>query len=215
MQRFIFFVGGFFLLACEASAESLARKPIERVSAGAGTADGWRAPDAMALMEAVQGFHLPVVDGVSLPEEPGILFLAGEQHDVPVITGGTSFDGSVMPYSGISEEACERIWGGDYPAAQALYREDFDTAPELGIARLFGDNRYLLAARTLALGMGRKNSPAWLYYLDLPVAEPLSDSPGTPHGYDGRLLFAGTHLPDAEQKALAERLAGLLARLRA
>ena len=190
------------------SAESLAQELIKRVSADAAKTDELRALDAMALMEAVQGFHLPVVDGVTLLEEPGILFLAGEQHDVPVITGGTSFDGSVMPYSGISEEAYERAWGGDYPAAQARYREDFDTAPELGIARLFGDNRYLLAARTLAQGMGRKRSPAWLYYLDLPVAEPLSDSPGTPHGYDGRLLFDGANLPDAGQQALAERLTG-------
>ena len=190
------------------SAESLARELIARVSADAETVDEMRALDAMALMDAVEGFHLPVVDGVTLPEEPGILFLAGRQHDVPVITGGTSFDGSVMPYSGISPEAYERIWGEDFPGARALYRADFDAAPERGVMRLFGDNRYLLAARTLALGMGRKNSPAWLYYLNLPVAEPLDDSPGTPHGFDGRLLFAGAALPDARQRALAERLTG-------
>ena len=104
-----------------ASAESLALELIERVSPDADTADGLRALDAMALMEAVEGFHLPVVDGVTLREEPGILFLAGLQHDVPVITGGTSFDGSVMPYSGISVDAYERIWGEDYPAARHLY----------------------------------------------------------------------------------------------
>ena len=188
------------------SAESLAQGLIERVSPGAETAEELRALDAMVLMEAVQGFHLPVVDGATLTEEPGILFLAGRQHDVPVITGGTSFDGSVMPYSGISVAAYRRIWGGDYPAAQALYADDFDTSPETGVLRLFGDNRYLLAARTLALGMGRKDSAAWLYYLDLPVAEPLDESPGTPHGFDGRLLFAGPSLPDVPQRALAARL---------
>ena len=190
------------------SAESMAQELIARVSRNARTADELRALDAMALMQAVQGFHLPVVDGATLPEEPGILFLAGKHHDVPVVTGGTSFDGSVMPHSGISKEAYERTWGEDYPAAQALYREDFDSAPERGIARLFGDSRYLLAARTLAQGMVRKRSPAWLYYLDVPVAEPLSDSPGTPHDYDGQLLFAGGILRDAEQQALAERLTG-------
>lgn len=190
------------------SAESLAQELVERVSAEAETAAELRALDAMALMAAVEGFHLPVVDGVTLREEPGILFLAGEQHDVPVMTGGTSFDGSVMPYSGISVEAYQRIWSGDYPAAQTLYGEDFDTSPAIGVMRLFGDNRYLLAARTLALGMARRNAPAWLYYLDLPVAEPLNDSPGAPHGYDRRLLFAGEDLPDARQRALAERLTG-------
>ena len=190
------------------SAESLAQELVERVSADAETAAELRALDAMALMAAVEGFHLPIVDGTSLQEEPGILFLAGRQHDVPVITGGTSFDGSVMPYSGISDENYEGVWGKDYSAVTALYAEDFESDPKVGIARLFGDNRYLLAARTLGLGMGRKRSLAWLYYLDLPVAEPFNDSPGTPHGYDGRLLFAGPDLPDAGQRALAERLSG-------
>ena len=190
------------------SAESLARELIERVAPDADTAEELRALDAMALMRAVEGFHLPLVDGVTLREEPGVLFLAGQQHDVPVMTGGTSYEGIIMPVSGISKEAYERIWGADYPAARALYREDFDKSPDIGIKRLFGDNRYLLAARTLAMGMARTNSPAWIYYLDVPVAGPPSDSPGAPHGYDRRLLFSGADLPDAGQQALAGRLFG-------
>lgn len=190
------------------SAESLARELIDRVSADADTAEELRGLDAMALMRAVEGFHLPLVDGVTLREEPGVLFLAGKQHDVPVMTGGNSFEGMIMPVSGVSVEAYERIWGTDYPAARALYRDDFDKSPDIGVKRLFGDNRYLLAARTLALGMARKRSPAWLYYLDLPVFGPPHDSPGAPHGYDRRLLFSGADLPDAGQQALAARLLG-------
>ena len=190
------------------SAESLARELIERVSPGAATADELRALDAVALTKAVEGFYLPVVDGVTLREEPGILFLAGRQHDVPVMTGGNSFEGIIMPISGISVEAYERIWGVDYPAARALYRDDFDKSPEIGVKRMFGDNRYLLAARTLALGMARKNSPAWLYFLDVPVAGPPNDSPGAPHGYDRVLLFTRADMPDARQQALARRFLG-------
>lgn len=190
------------------SAESLAREVIERVAPDAETAEELRALDAMELMKAVEGFYLPLVDGVTLREEPGILFLAGKQHDVPVMTGGNSFEGIIMPVSGISVEAYERIWGVDYPAARALYRDDFEKSPELGVKRLFGDNRYLLAARTLALGMARKNLPAWLYYLDVPVAGPPNDSPGAPHGYDRVLLFTRSDMPDARRQALAERLAG-------
>ena len=159
-------------------------------------------------MRAVEGFYLPLVDGVTLREEPGILFLAGKQHDVPVMTGGNSFEGMIMPVSGISTEEYEHIWGADYPAARALYRDDFDKSPQIGVKRLFGDNRYLLAARTLALGMARRNSPAWLYYLDLPVFGPPHDSPGAPHGYDRRLLFSGEDLSSAGQRALARRLLG-------
>ena len=195
-------------LSAARSAESLARELIDRLAPDAETAEELRNLDAMALMTAVEGFHLPLVDGVTLPEEPGILFLAGKQHDVPVVTGGTSYEGIIMPVSGISTEEYERIWGADYPAARALYRDDFDRSPNIGVKRMFGDNRYLFAARTLALGMARKSSPAWLYYLDLPVAGPPSDSPGAPHGYDRRLLFSGADLPDAGQQALAGRLFG-------
>ena len=190
------------------SAESLARELIERVSPDAATADELRALDAVALIKAVEGFYLPVVDGVTLREEPGILFLAGRQHDVPVMTGGMSFEGIIMPISGISVEAYERIWSVDYPAARALYRDDFDKSPEISVKRMFGDNRYLLAARTLALGMARKNSPAWLYFLDVPVAGPPNDSPGAPHGYDRVLLFTRADMPDAWQQALARRFLG-------
>lgn len=190
------------------SAESLARELIGRVAPDAAAVEELRALDAVALMRAVEGFHLPLVDGVTLREEPGILFLAGRQHDVPVMTGGNSFEGIIMPVSGISVEAYERIWGADYPAARALYRDDFDKSPEIGVKRMFGDNRYLLAARTLALGMARKNSPAWLYFLDVPVAGPPNDSPGAPHGYDRVLLFARGDMPDAGQQALAGRLLG-------
>ncbi len=190
------------------SAESMGRELIERVSPDTETAVELRALDALALMRAVEGFYLPLVDGVTLREEPGILFLAGKQHDVPVMTGGNSFEGMIMPVSGISVEEYERIWGVDYPAARALYRDDFDKSPGIGVRRLFGDNRYLLAARTLALGMARKRSPAWLYYLDLPVFGSPNDSPGAPHGYDRRLLFSGADLPDAGQQALAGRFLG-------
>lgn len=58
-----------------------------------------------------------------------------------------------------------------------------------GVARLFGDNRYLLAARVLAEGAARGGAPAWLYYIDFPATEPQGASPGAPHGFDGALLF--------------------------
>ena len=190
------------------SAEALAQQLIERVKPSTHQARELRELDAMSLMEAVQGFHLPVVDGVTVREEPGILFLAGRHHDVPVITGGASFEGSVMPYSGISREQYKRDWGDQFDAARLLYRQDFERDPGRGMERMFGDNRYLLAARVLATGMHGKASPAWLYYLDAPVVDPMNDSPGAPHGYDGRLLFQASEIADAGRRSLAHRLTG-------
>ena len=188
------------------SAQAIAEGFVAKVSGEAATADGLRALDGAALAEAVEGFHLPLVDGAALPEEPGLLFAEGRQHDVPLITGGNSNEGSVMPASGISVPQ----FAGYYPDGQAqaerLYAEDFQRGYEQGWARMFGDNRYLLAARVAGAGMGHVDSPAWLYYLDFVPAERRGEWLGTPHGYDAAILFAGTASEDPAERALAARL---------
>ena len=56
---------------------------------------------AEALVNAYEGFQLPIVDGVTLLEEPGLMFLSGQQAPVPFLTGGNSHEGTVMPGSGV------------------------------------------------------------------------------------------------------------------
>ena len=57
---------------------------------------------ARDLVNALDGFQLPIVDGVSLPDEPAVVFMQGEQADVPYLTGGNSYEGSVQRGSGIT-----------------------------------------------------------------------------------------------------------------
>jgi hypothetical protein len=57
---------------------------------------GLRAIPAVRLADAVEALHLPLVDGVVVPDERGILFARGEQHDVPFVTGADSYDGAVV-----------------------------------------------------------------------------------------------------------------------
>ena len=59
------------------------------------------APDLRAipfeeLIAQRAGFWVPIA-GAVLPDEPGIVFARGEQHDVPYITGGNSFEGTIFP----------------------------------------------------------------------------------------------------------------------
>ena len=94
------------------SAEAVAEALVGRATGGARieTADQLRAIPAADLASAVEPLHLPVVDGVVVPDEPGILFARGAQHDVPFMTGGDRFDGSVMPRAGSRREASSRPW---------------------------------------------------------------------------------------------------------
>ena len=195
-------------LAPPPSAERIADGLVAKVSDEPATPSNLRGLDGTALANAVEGFHLPLVDGASLPEEPGLLFAQGQQHDVPLITGGNSNEGSVMPASGISVAEFTSYHQEDQAAVERLYAEDYRLSREQGVARMFGDNRYLLAARVAGAGMGHVDSPAWLYYLDFVPAERRGEWLGTPHGYDAAILFAGAQSEDPAERALASRMQG-------
>lgn len=171
------------------SAESIGAALVAKVTPDAPTKTRLRALDGQKLVEAISGFQLPIVDGTSLPDEPGILFMQGRQAAVPFLTGGNSFEGSIMPESGITQETFERIVAADLTELREAYRDDFSVSETRGIARMFGDFRYLLSSRLLARSMKKVDANSWLYFTDLsPEQRPVSQ-PGTPHGYDFALLF--------------------------
>ncbi len=184
------------------SAETQGRELVSRIHKGAQSRDQLYALNGQQLIDAPEGFVVPIVDGRSLLEEPALLFHRGQQHSVPMITGGNSFEGSVMPFSGISQPAYQEMLGPDRTEARRLYREDAD---DVWVQRLFGDNRYLLSARITATAMQRLGVPAWLYYIDL--AAP--NEPGTHHATDHYLIWKGELMPQPPARALAERLRSL------
>ncbi|MFM8481137.1 MAG: CpcT/CpeT family chromophore lyase [Gammaproteobacteria bacterium] len=188
------------------SAEALTGEVIARVDPRPQSAASLVALDGQALVKAVRGFQLPIVDGSSLPEEPAMLFLRGRQAAVPFMTGGNSFEGSVMPQAAISPEAFERMLGSDYASLQKLYAADFAVSRDRGVMRIFGDMRYLLSARVLARAMSKVNQPSWLYYVDLAAEQRTPGSPGTPHAYDQALLFDADPRANVLTRQTGERL---------
>lgn len=188
------------------AAETISRKIIERVDAGATTAAAKRQLDGKKLVNALRGFQLPIVDGSTLREEPALLFQRGQQHKVPYMTGGNSFEGSVMMGTLISIDAYAAMLGERQARARQLYASDFSHSEQRGFQRMFGDNRYLLSARVLGQSMEAVNTPAWLYYVDFLAADKRGKSAGTSHGSDGYYLFGGHISPDPEVQELARQL---------
>lgn len=118
---------------------------------------------ALELVNAVDGFVLPIVDGHSVEEEPGVRFVKGLQNPVALMTGGNSFEGSVMPYSGMTESDYHVMLGKEHKNIKALYKE-YDGLPQNLVNQLmWGDNRYLLSAQVTAKAMKKINQPSWLY----------------------------------------------------
>jgi para-nitrobenzyl esterase len=71
---------------------------------------------------------------------------------------------------------------------------------------MFGDNRYVLAARTMVRSMADRGSSAWIYYVDFVPQSRAKEWPGTPHGVDGYYLWAGESTGDPQTAALSRRL---------
>lgn len=156
---------------------------------------------APALIDAVTGFYRPVVDGNTLQDQPYRL-LRRQPPRIPVMTGGNSFEGSVMPYSGLSVEAYKRYWKGDYSSLTARYQTDFAHSEVRGFQRAFGDERYLLSAYVTGQAWQKTKQPAWLYYITLAD----NDHPGAPHGRDAYLLFNGHESERRQDQVLTQQL---------
>lgn len=158
------------------------------------------------LMNAQQGFQVPYVDGRSLKAEPGIRFIQNKQHKVPFITGGTSDEGSVMNSSGYSADDFSRGFGADQKRMRKLYQRDFNRDDNSGWARVFGDNRYLLAAQVQGEAMALSQENTWLYYFDFVPNQFKKKWLGTPHGMDAWLMFNGHANKNPEAQRLSSEI---------
>ena len=87
-----------------------------------------------------------------------------------------------------------------------LYAEEFAVSEEYGLKKMFGDNRYVLAARTMVRSMADRGNSAWIYYVDFVPQSRAKEWPGTPHGIDGYYLWAGESTGDPQTAALSMRL---------
>ncbi len=181
------------------SAEKLAGDIVAQATEGGPvprSAEELRQIPAGRVAQAVGALHLPVVDGTVVPDEPGILFARGAQHDVPFMTGGDSFDGAVMSWAGIPTEEFLGSFGDQLDKLRTLYADDFAASDQLGASRLFGDARYVVAGRYLARQMAQVSSPGYLYYFTFVPAAQRSEWPGAPHGSELAMLFG--HVEDAD-----------------
>ena len=116
---------------------------------------------------------------------------------MPFISGGASYDGTILPAAGVTVNEFLESWGPRLPEVRRLYAEDFGVSDDQGAGRLFGDNRYLIAARTLVRNMARVSSPGRVYYYSFVPAALRSQVPGARHGAAGRPLFGHVEDPEA------------------
>ena len=77
---------------------------------------------------------------------------------------------------------------------------------EFGLKKMFGDNRYVLAARTMVRSMAEKANSAWIYSVNFVPESRAKEWSGTPHGVDGYYLWSGESAGDPQLASLSRRL---------
>ncbi len=160
-----------------------AQKIAEDIVAKAGTID---AP-AEQLVSAISGFHLPIIDGHTLTDQPSTLFIQGAAHSVDYLTGANSLDGSVFPFSGVTFGQFSQLLGeATNPLVGSHMKQGLSS--EVAVAKLFGEARYLLASHTTSLAHS-DSANTYKYFFDYVPNGYRAQWFGAPHASELPLLF--------------------------
>lgn len=118
------------------------------------------------LVSLTPYYHLPYVGGFEIPEQPSALFKAGQQSDVPYLSGFNSYDGqSTLAGAGYSVDTIIFEIENDL-ILRRLYAADLEVNNEQAAKRFFGDLRYGVSARFTAEAMANLGQPSFLFYYD-------------------------------------------------
>ena len=150
-----------------------------------------QALDAQALVKAQQGFQIPIVDGISIKAEPAQLFMSDNYQPKldAYIVGANSYEGSVLPGTGIQLSDFTSWISAYLDDAKVVYAADYEYKPDIAYQRLFGDLRYLTSASLTMRAMTEKGIPAYAYLHDQPLAKDEEYILGAPHGSETGVML--------------------------
>ncbi len=182
-------------------AEQQATALLARAGVTASSAEKLRGVSAQILVEAQQGFQIPIVDGVSIVAEPAQRFLEPDFRSglKAYMTGANSFEGSIMSWTGITDTAFAkwiRPWQEDI---ERIYASDWTVNPKRARKRLFGDLRYLTSAAVTLAALCNHDTACFAYFHDTALTEDAGVNAGAPHGSDAK-IFWGAY--DTQSKQL-------------
>ncbi|MGD0132806.1 MAG: carboxylesterase family protein, partial [Bryobacteraceae bacterium] len=163
-----------------------------------------RAKPAEAIQKAGRGTG-PVVDGYLIPEDPGKVFAAGKQIEVPVLTGSNrdeSFGGNPKSAAEFVEQARKRF-GDQADAFLKLYPADSDDRARESAFYSGRDEMAFVMRNWARLAAKPGKSKSFVYYFTQqpPRLENARGpfAPG-PHGsatHVSEILYAFGHLDDS------------------
>jgi para-nitrobenzyl esterase len=146
----------------------------------------------------------PVIDGVWVPDDPGVLLARGEFNKVPLLIGANSYEAAVLEAFDTDASKLLTALGVDQGALQALYaglaQDDTDLANQA-----FGDATFVSGARHVARSLAAHAMPVYLYHFDYVLERRRGKVPGAGHGVEVVYVFDAFHeLPPLVQKLISK-----------
>jgi len=135
-------------------------------------------------MLGVGGSLNPVVDGTIVTGGVGPAFTSGKQHQVPYMTGATSWEGSLLNWA-TSADPVLGLLRMSRDEANALYGKSDDKTLN---NKLYGDF-FFGSQRYLAKHHAKANLPTYVYHFSRVLDEHQGDFYGAAHGVETRYAF--------------------------
>lgn len=143
----------------------------------------------------------PLVDGDVIPAQPASLYAAGEQHPVPYITGGVSWEASLgrAVGGGFSPERAAMLFPTAdkqrlYPGLEGEQLED----------AIFGDMLALSSSWYVADNISRTTQPVYRFYFSYLAQDRRARQPGVAHTDDIAFVMQ-TLDKEADLKIITDR----------
>lgn len=166
----------------------------------------------------------PIVDGVTIPDQPRALFDGGTVAMVPYILGSNSDEGTLFHIGAEKvtteqelRDAVVRRFGADHvDSILAVYPlADFDGDPDAALQRITGDAGLVCPTLDSASRAAAAGLPVWMYNFALPVPVEGLEFLGATHGAEIAFVFGSVEGVGDEQAAVGEPMRGYWTRLAA
>jgi len=167
------------------------------------------ADELLAASDPAQGLYGkgirfgPVVDGWTIPQDPGRMFEEGKQHDVPLMVGSNADEGTLF----LSQMPVQHVAGYKL-MVRSLFRDsaeellrlfpcESDDQLKAAFSRLTTVTAFVAPARLLAKDMGKKQSPAFLYHFTRVSPALKAVGMGATHSAEIQYVFGTLRPPPA------------------